>query len=173
MKNTIAILTLMCTLCGGAFAQGADQLIVTGRILEEGKRSETATVTVYNGNDVYRTFETANNGKYGINLPLGFYFTLEVRKSGFVTKRLVFDTRVEKEIRHLDDFVCDVDLIASSWFGSQDIGILDFPMAFITYQGQGQGQFDFEIEYAEGMRAEYESLITQAVHSPTNHIARR
>ena len=171
MKNTLAFLTLMCALCGGALAQNAEQLIVTGRILEEGKRSEGATVTVYNGNDIYRTFETSKNGKYGINLPLGFYFTLEVTKGDFVTKRLVFDTRTEKDIRHLDNFVCDVDLIAASWFGNQDIGVLDFPMAFITYQGQGQ--FDFETEYATAMVGEYELLITQAMNSSTTRIARR
>ena len=92
-------------------AHALDQLLVFGRILQEGKKSEGATVIIYNGNAVYRTVTTTKSGKYAIKLPFGFYFTMEVKKEGYITKRVVFDTRIDAQIDLLDDYVCDVDLL--------------------------------------------------------------
>jgi hypothetical protein len=152
-----------------AFA--ADQLLVLGRILEEGKKSEGATVTIYNGNEVYRTVTTPKNGKYAVKLPLGFYFTLEVSKEGFVTKRIVFDTRTHAPVAEIDDYICDVDLVSNEWFGTIDIGSLDFPMALISYAGDGM--FDFSGEYEEHMRQTYEALLTRAMNSTSAQLSRR
>ena len=152
-------------------AHAADQLLVLGRILQEGKKSEGATVTIYNGNEVYRTITTPKSGKYAIKLPLGFYFTMEIKKDGYLTKRLVFDTRTEQRIDMLDDFICDVDLLNLEWFGGMDIGNLDFPMAIIVYQGDGF--FDFTEEYATAMRQEYEATLSKAMNSSSAQLSRR
>lgn len=146
-------------------AHASDQLLVFGRILQEGKKSEGATAIIYNGNAVYRTVTTTKSGKYAIKLPFGFYFTMEVKKEGYITKRVVFDTRIDAQIDLLDDYVCDVDLLDLEWFGGMDIGNLDFPMAIIVYQGNGS--FDYTEDYAIFMREEYETALTKAMNSTT------
>ncbi len=152
-------------------AHAADQLLVLGRILQEGKKSEGATVTTNNGNEVYRTITTPKSGKYTIKLPLGFYFTMEVKKEGDITKCLLFDTRIDAQIALLDDYVCDVDLLDLEWFGGMDIGNLDFPMAIIVYQGNGS--FDYIEDYAIFMREEYETTLTKAMNSTSDQLSHR
>lgn len=150
-------------------AHAADQLLVLGRILQEGKKSEGATVTIYNGNVVYRTITTPKSGKYTIKLPLGFYFTMEVKNEEYITKCLVFGTRIDAQIDLLDDYVCDVDLLDLEWFGGMDIGNLDFPMAIIVYQGNGS--FDYIEDYAIFMREEYETTLTKAMNSTSAQLS--
>ena len=152
-------------------AYAANQLLVSGRIFQEGKKSERATLTIYNGNEVYRTVTTPKSGKYTIKLPFGFYFTMEVKKEGYITKRLVFDTRIDARIDLLDDYVCDVDLLNLEWFGGMDIGNLDFPMAIIVYQGNGS--FDYTEDYAIFMREEYETTLTKAIISTSAQLSHR
>ena len=152
-------------------AQTDNHLLVRGRIFQEGKKSEAATVTVYNSNEVYRTITTPKNGAYTVALPLGFYFTMEVKKNGFLPIYLVFDTRTDAQINLLEGYICDVDLLDLDWFGGADMGNLDFPMAIIVYQGDGY--FDYTEEYAMAMYEEYEATLTNALNSTSAQLSCR
>lgn len=169
MKRLLPLFCLLGLLQLPAFAQNKE-LIVSGRVIQEGHRCEFASINVYSGNELYRSFETNKQGRYGLNLPFGHYFTLEFSKDGFKTKRIAFDTRDVKSKGAVEPFECDVELYAYERFKDLDTSTLDFPMAIVIYRGKGR--FDYDEKYYKMMQKAYEQLMAQAAErNPTTNTA--
>lgn len=136
-------------------------LPVVGFVTEEGKKCADAQVSIYEGNQLVNRFHTPRNGKFQLLMHMDKYYTLEVSKTGYISKRVAFDTRVDSKQIQVPVYELDLDLIPTIVLGDQDTGDLDFPMAVVSYVPKEKA-FIHNEEYTSHMRTTYESMLKVA-----------
>lgn len=133
---------------------GFGQIEFKGYILnEKGKKLNNVEVKLYEDNSlIYSDFIT---NKFAFNLWVNRYYTIELSKEGYFTKRIVFSTLAS--VYYADPFECDIELIKKS--DDLDGSDFDFPVAIVEYK-QYQGGFHYNIIKNNGFEKR-EELITQ------------
>ncbi|MCB0761375.1 MAG: hypothetical protein KDC12_07640 [Flavobacteriales bacterium] len=135
-------------------------LPVVGLVTQEGKRCKDALINVYDGNQLVNQFHTEKNGRFQLLLHTGKYYTIEVIKDKYVTKRIAFNTDMGNRRIDIPVYECDLDIVPEAIFDGIDIDDLDFPMAIVSYDADTR-TFQHNEEYTTHMRTTYEELLMQ------------
>ena len=118
---------------------GFGQVEFKGYIVnEKGKKLNNVEIKLFEENSLIHSDFITN--KFAYNLWINKYYTIELSKEGYFTKRIVFSTLAS--VYYADPFECDIELIKKS--GDIDDSDFDFPVAIVEYK-QYQGGFHYNI----------------------------
>ncbi|HVA97945.1 MAG TPA: hypothetical protein VNG53_03540 [Bacteroidia bacterium] len=138
---------------------------MVGKITEEGKRLDGATVTVFkNGSQTQQI--VSPNGKFEVVMDPDADYILSFTKDALVTKKLTFTTRnVPVEVSKLHSFALDIGevslfVLPQGAAASKITAILDQPIGRFAYSPTIK-DFDVDAAYTASMEAKLD-LIKQA-----------
>ncbi|MEM7291745.1 MAG: hypothetical protein AAF412_15480 [Pseudomonadota bacterium] len=157
---TLLVLTFLVFDSTAQLAKVNGGLPVVGLVTQEGKRCKDALINVYDGNKLVNQFQTEKNGRFQLLLHTDKYYTIEVIKDNYVTKRVAFDTDMGNRRIDIPVYECDLDIVPQALFAGIDIDDLDFPMAIVSYD-QGSRTFGHNEVYTSQMRTTYEELLME------------
>ena len=133
---------LLCLFITSAVAQ----VNFTGYLVDEDEsKMKNVTVNLYSDNELISTKEWSK--KFDYQLELEKYYTLELVKDGFTTKRIAIST-FEGD-KGAEPFMFVMELVKAKNGEEAD----DFPTALIKYE-KDEGSFDFDVKYAKNLKKE-------------------
>ena len=135
-------------------------LPVYGLVKQGNEKIENATVSLYKANEIVKTFKTGKNGKFEMELDLGAYYTIEVVKDGFITKRIGINTVSQVQYRKMDyvPYAVDISITPNNEFCGVNTDPLDFPFALVSYYHEDR-MFVHNEEYTTEMNELKERLL--------------
>jgi len=113
----------------------------------ENKKMRNVSVNLYENNQLISTKTWTK--KFNYKLDLEKYYTLEMKKEGFIVKKIAIST-------FEGDKGCEPFMFVLELIKEEDAveGIdIDFPSALIEYK-KNQGRFNFNSKYAKNRRKE-------------------
>jgi hypothetical protein len=116
---------------------------------------DSAVVTVYYNNAVYKRVLTTRRGKCNFQLPLDRVYTVELSKPGFVSKRFEVNTKTPPNKRDAYDFYFDMDIFES--IEGLDTKLLEKPLA-IVYYNVTNNQFEYDAAYTNRINSDLQLL---------------
>ncbi|MFN6092053.1 MAG: hypothetical protein ACK44N_06535, partial [Bacteroidota bacterium] len=139
------------------FAQEDGYLEVIGSVLQEGKGLEGTDITIMKGNEKFDNVITSSGGKFIVNLPFGFDYTLVFSKNGSVTKSVLVNTKVpDAEKSQIFSFKFKMDLFKTPENAVQPKEA-DKPVAKLKFSDD-YADFDYDPEYSKTRKAELEGV---------------
>jgi hypothetical protein len=156
MKRFVLLwITSLISLC--SFSQGDTLVGFDGDVYIGEAKAKDVTISLYERNDVISTYTTTKNGQFVLDLERNKYYIVEFSKKGYVTKRILIDTKIASDtLKPKDEFNFDVFLIKSK--PNVDYSVLDFPMAIIQFQYNKQ-RFDFDPKYTRERHSEQKEFM--------------
>lgn len=146
-------------------AQSASEhaLPVGGRIVDVDGRLDACSITVYRDDGHSEAAVQQKSGRFEVDLLHDHQYTLEFSKEGYITKRIVVDTRakvdpVELALMPLD---MDVMMLKTTQYEGADTDQLDMPFAIVRYDKQLHA-FVQDMEYTAAMQRTNGALLLQA-----------
>ena len=119
------------------------QVTFTGYLVDaDDNKMKDVAINLFKGNEKISTKKWSKKFEY--NLALEEYYTLELVKVGFLSKRIAISTF---EGRKNTDFMFVMELIEKKEGEEED----DFPSALIEYR-KNEGSFNFDIKYAKDIK---------------------
>ena len=120
----------------------------TGYLVDaEDKKLKNVTINLYQGNDAVSTKVWSK--KFDYTLKLETYYTLELVKDGFVSKRIAISTF--QGDKGAEPFLFVMELIAKD--DAVEGVDEDYPSALIKYK-KNEGGFNFDVKYAKNTKKE-------------------
>ncbi len=124
------------------------QVTFTGYLVDAGdKKLRDVEVNLYKGNEKLSTKKWTK--KFDYNLELETYYTLELVKVGFISKRIAIST-FEGD-KGAEPFLFVMELVAKE-DGVEGMD-QDYPSALIEYK-KNEGTFNFDVNYAKNLKKE-------------------
>ncbi len=156
---------LFCLFCGvTSYAQPfplndtVECMKAIGLATSAGAPLDSAVITIFKGNEVVEWSEITSNPKhdhhFSYNLLGNSYYTIQVSKTGYVTRSIGIDTRLPK------DFVISYDNPKTSFEFEVDVfktdptkedDLMDFPIALVKFNTTTQ-LFEFDSEYTKKLK---------------------
>lgn len=122
------------------------QVSFTGYLVDAAnKKLKNVTVNLYKGNDTVSTKVWSK--KFDYNLELETYYTLELVKEGFISKRIAISTF--QGDKGAEPFLFVMELVAKK-DGIEGVDE-DYPSALIKYK-KDEGTFNFDVKYAKDLK---------------------
>jgi hypothetical protein len=116
---------------------------------------DSAIVTVYYNNAVYKRVLTSRRGKCNFQLPLDRIYTVELSKPGFVSKKFEVNTKTPPNKKDVYDFYFDMDIFES--IEGLDTKLLEKPLA-IVYYNVTNNQFEYDAAYTNRINSDLQLL---------------
>ncbi len=146
MKRILALaISLLCFVIG---LKAQNQVFAKFKIVDEkGELLKDCEVTLYQRNDIAFHKEEAK-AKVKLYMDLENYYTIEVKKKGYATKRIAFDTRLNNEPldRNVFDFYVEMPGIHQYEGLANSEDVLDYPITVIQYN-ENKELFDYNTDY--------------------------
>jgi hypothetical protein len=160
-------------LVGGAFmtvrpiraqARQAPLLPVDAIVLDGEAPIEGCSVVLHQDEVRMSTFMTRRKGQFQTGLEHGHLYTLEFSKPGFITKRIVVDTRADVHPSQLPGMpiLMDVEMLRTDRYKGIDTDALDMPFAIVRFDKRAR-EFVQDPGYAQEMHRTTSALLLQAV----------
>ncbi|MDB4533376.1 hypothetical protein N9242_00785 [Vicingaceae bacterium] len=142
MKQLLLILFIIISSCSFA------QVSFTGYFVDsDNGKLKDVEVNLFKGNEKISTKKWSKSFEYDLGLEM--YYTLELVKEGFISKRIAIST-FEGD-KGAEPFLFVMELIKN------DDGIdgldKDYPSALIKYK-KDEGTFNFDVKYAKNIKKE-------------------
>ncbi|MBK8949236.1 MAG: carboxypeptidase regulatory-like domain-containing protein [Flavobacteriales bacterium] len=153
----LLLLLFSALLTSSAFAQRA--FTITGRVKVEGGGLENTKVIVYKNGEKDRVI-TSGLGKFNLDLSLNANYVLSFEKDGFVTKKLVFDTKVPADAAA--NGFAPFEFAVSLFKQYDDINIVVFnqPVGMIRYEASVD-DFDYDTDYTKSIQSQLQTVMEQ------------
>lgn len=133
-------------------------IMMLGGVTEEGLPCYDATVTLFMENNIQQIVQTNEDGSFQVALTPGKIYTVEVARSGLITKRISIDTHMERTRgNNVTVFDCYVNMVPEEQLEGVDTSDLDFPIALLSYDKKLK-TFVHDPEYTSMMQATYKEL---------------
>jgi len=154
---TLLLLLFSVLLTSMTFAQRA--FTITGRVKVEGGGLENTKVVVYKNGEKDRVI-TSGLGKFNLDLALNANYVLSFEKDGFVTKKLVFDTKVPADAAA--NGFSPFEFAVSLFKQYDDINIVVFnqPVGMIRYEASVD-DFDYDTDYTKSIQSQLQAVMEQ------------
>ncbi len=138
-------------------------LPVDAIILDAGKPVDACSVTLHKGGVRMETFITRRKGQFQTGLEHGHLYTLEFAKAGFITKRIVVDTRADVHPSKLPGMpmLMDVEMLRSDRYRGIETDALDMPFAIVRFDKRANA-FVQDADYAQEMHRTNSALLQLA-----------
>ncbi len=152
-----AILFFIALLPAMGLAQRA--FTISGRLKVEGGGLDNARVVVYKNGEKDRVL-TSGLGKFEMDLALNANYVLSFEKDGFVTKKLVFDTKAPAEAAA--NGFAPFEFAVSLFKQYDDINIVVFnqPVGMIRYE-PSTDDFDYDTDYTKSIQSQLQAVMEQ------------
>ena len=149
-------------------------LPVYGRVKDGKSKVDGAIVRLYKENEIVKTYNTEKNGKFEMELDLGAYYTIEVEKDGYITKRIGINTVSKVDYQRMDYLPYGVDIYITSEeaYTGVNTDMLDFPFAIVSYDHKDR-MFVHDLDYTEDMMLDNQRLLETALNLSTQDKGRR
>lgn len=153
----LLFLSAFVFLASAAFAQRT--FTITGRVKVEGGGLENTKVVVYKNGEKDRVL-TSGLGKFNLDLTLNANYVLSFEKDGFVTKKLVFDTKVPADAAA--NGFSPFEFAVSLFKQYDDINIVVFnqPVGMIRYEASVD-DFDYDTDYTKSIQSQLQTVMEQ------------
>lgn len=116
---------------------------------------DSAIVTVYYNNVVYKRVLTTRRGKCNFQLPLDRIYIVELSKPGFISKKFEVNTKTPANKRDVYDFYFDMDIFES--IEGLDTKLLEKPLAIVYYNATNN-QFEYDAAYTNRINSDLQLL---------------
>lgn len=138
-------------------------LPVGGRIVDVNGRLDACTIMVYRDDGHSEAASQKKSGRFDVDLLHDHQYTLEFSKEGYITKRIVVDTRAKVDPAELALMPLDMDvmMLKTDQYEGADTDLLDMPFAIVRYD-QKVRAFVQDLEYTAGMQRTTGALLLQA-----------
>ncbi|PCJ26367.1 MAG: hypothetical protein COA97_06185 [Flavobacteriales bacterium] len=144
MKQLLIISIILSLFTVDAFSQ----VNFTGYLVDgNDKKMKDVTVNLYKGNEIVSTKKWGK--KFDYNLALETYYTLELIKEGFISKRIAISTFEGDKGAEPFMFVMELIKVQDGIKGMDE----DYPSALIEYK-KDEGTFNFDVNYAKNLKKE-------------------
>ncbi len=152
MRTQLSLLLAMSIGCSVAQDLPPLGLPINGRVSQGDAKLEGCEVTIYKGNDVVGHQITERTGRFSMVLGLGEEFAIEFSKEGFLTKRVIVDTRGElpKDLVEIAPIEMAMSMLKAEKYVGADTDELDFPFAIVRYD-RGARAFVQDQQYTADM----------------------
>ena len=101
-KLLLISLLIICSL--SAFSSDVKSVKFKGEVLLTSEDTRDALVYIYNRNNLIDSTKTTNSGRFEIELELGSVYTLEIKKAGYISKRLSINAQVKDPYKKVPSF---------------------------------------------------------------------
>ncbi len=165
MKRLIILSSLILLACS-SFAQNDVEHFEVRFIMKDfNKKLKEAKLLVYNNGTLYKTYETSN-GKFNLELPINDVFMFEFTSSQHYTKRIAINTEIDNHVHYVPELDLTMSLIPTNiqYLANEDLDLLDFPVAYISFDGKKNEFFDINESYSK-------ILINEIEKSNQNYLA--
>lgn len=127
------------------------KFVINGRLKVDGGGLDGCRMVVYKNGEKDRTISTDLN-KFSLELDLGANYVLSFEKSGFVTKKLQFNTRLPATATSegLTPFQFVVSLFKQ--YEGMNTVVFNQPVGMIRYDPL-QGDFDYDTDYTKSIQS--------------------
>lgn len=127
-------------------------LPIIGRVTEGDKKMEGCKVLVFKGNEVVGEQVTDRGGRFALELGLQEEFAIEYRKEGFLSKRILVDTRAKlpADLMEIEPIEVSMSMLPEAKYEGADTDELDFPFAIVRYD-RGAKAFVQDYQYTADM----------------------
>lgn len=134
MKTIVTLVFAIC-FAGNLFAQP----LIKGYVVDENnKKLSNIEINIFEENSLLYTEIISK--KFNYHLAINKYYTIEISKEGYYTKRIVVSTIASRF--DIEPFECNIELVKIE--EGKDEDEFDFPVAIIEYKPY-QGGFYFDI----------------------------
>jgi len=153
-KALLFTLFFLLVQSGYLLAQGAWTVVVDGRVISGSARLQKASIKLYKDGVVVKKTQTPPNGKFTLVLSPDIDYTIEIGKSGYVSKKISFSTKNVPEDKvgsGFPPFPITIDLFQS--VEDLDVSILSKPIGKIRYYAKPD-EFDFDKTYTKQVHSQ-------------------
>jgi hypothetical protein len=133
-------------------------ITISGCVYDGYKLLKKLTVYIYRENDLIDSVQTGKSSSFKIDVPLEEHYTIEIRKRGYDSKFLVFDTHTEGQKVSEHKFVFEVELYRDIDLVGVDTAVLDFPAGIVAYNEEHE-QFLPVVKYGNSLAKDYDKLL--------------
>lgn len=112
---------------------------------EDNQKIKNVTVNLYSGNELISSQDWSKKFEYQLDLEK--YYTLELVKDEYASKRIAIST-FEGD-KGVDPFMFVMELVKAEKGSEEE----DFPTALIKYK-KDEGNFNFDVKYAKNLKKE-------------------
>lgn len=116
---------------------------------------DSAVVTVYLNNNVYTKVWTTRRGKCSLRLPLDRFYTIELSKTGFVSKKFDVNTKTPVNKKDAYDFYFDMNLF--EYIEGLNTQVLERPIAIVNYNVTNN-RFEYDEGYTNKINNELKTM---------------
>lgn len=131
-------------------SQDNDKVVAFGKLKIEWGENENAKITLYQDGKKVDNFYTKNNGKFEFILQLNHQYTFWFEKSGYVTKKVEFNTQVPDKVLKNPDFEpfpdFDFNVTLFKIYPDVDTMFFEKPVGKIQYNAS-LNDFDYDKDY--------------------------
>jgi len=135
-----------------AFASYAQVTFAGYLVDEKNEKMKNVSINLYQDNDLVSTKKWSKKFEY--DLKLEAYYTMELVKEGFISKKVAIST-FEGD-KDAEPFMFMMELIKER--KGVDNSELDFPTAIIKYK-KNKGEFNFDVAYSKSVKKEQAELL--------------
>ncbi len=131
--------------------EGFTALVISGQITDEkDKTVKAVNVELFEGNEVVSAFYTKKNGKFKFQLLDGHHYTIQLTKSGYVSKRISVNTNLPAEDDNTYYFDFDIGLVPEEGNKVKDETLYEYPSAIIGFDDR-RTDFYFDEKYTRSL----------------------
>src|SRR6185436_14263759 len=132
-------------------------LEVRGKVQQNGKGLEGASLKIYKGNEPIDDILTNAGGRFILNLDYNYNYTLVFSKKGAITKSLLIDSKIpDEEKNEIGFFEFKIDLFSILEDSIQD-AMPAKPVAKISFDNR-DGMFTYDEKYSDARKGEFEQI---------------
>lgn len=145
-KLFLSSLSIICSF--SSFSSNVKSVMFKGEVQLTFEDTRDALVYVYSGNNLKDSTKTSNSGRFEIELELGGIYTLEIKKVGYISKRLSINAQVKDPYKKVPNFnfLCELTEISSEVYVNE----IDFPVSIIR-MNERKGEFEHNASYTRSM----------------------
>jgi len=151
------VLPLALLLCAPVLAQR--KFTLTGRVKVEAGGLENTRMVIYKNGEKERTVN-AGLSKFTVDLDFNASYVLSFEKDGFVTKKLVFETKAPAEA--VANGFAPFEFAVSLFKQYDDVNIVMFnqPVGIIRYEPE-LDDFNYDTDYTKSIQSQLQEVLEQ------------
>ncbi len=146
------VVALLFTYSPSSLAQDdIDAVRVYGTIEPEKGKSDKVQVNLYEENKLAEQLVTRKSGDYEFTMLANRFYTIEVIKEGYITKRLSFDTHVPEDFGETSTMEFPIKIFKET--KNMAKADFDFPTVLVVYDEKSR-HFDYVKSYSRDILKE-------------------
>ena len=151
---SILLVLLLQNICN---SQGNKIIEAKGKVVYGNIPLSNAEVSLYLGTEKIKSDFTTSEGKFGLKLEINNQYTIIASKSGFVSKKILFDSNVNTpDFKNTYQFTIELFKLIDG----VNLSLFDKPIAKIAFDEIAE-EFDYDKKYTQSVRKEFENIMDQ------------